>query len=173
MEYENFTAKEIYQDMLDRIGQAYFDDDFDYIRRVIFVPHTFVTFESTYVMETETDLRKMYDNLRVHFRSQNIDTYHRVCHAAEFKSSTLIEGMHVTHMLSDVQQVEDSYPVRSFLKCVDNVWQVFCSDNAITEDGWHSRALKHAKKPNYFEQGANAHLRDLMHPPKQGEETND
>ncbi len=173
MQYENSTAKEIYQDMLDRIGRAYFEDDFDYIRRVIFVPHTFVTFESTYVMETESDLRVMYDNLRSHLKRHNIDTYDRFCHAADFKSPTLIEGMHMTHMLSGAQQIEKPYPVRSFLKLIDGEWQVFCSDNALTDDGWPTRALKHAKKHNFSEQAATAHLRNIMEPSQTGEELND
>ncbi|MGB3245008.1 MAG: hypothetical protein WBB25_10765 [Sulfitobacter sp.] len=135
------AAKAIYQDLLDRITTSYWDNDFDGLTKMIRVPHKVSSFGPVVPINTRSDLRGLFDNIRGYLLKNAITQYHRACLAAQFNSADEIEGMHETRLLVGAQLFEDPYPVKSVLRRIDDVWWVCESDNALEPDRGFGRVF--------------------------------
>lgn len=124
-------AQQIYQQMLDRIGAAYFARDWAYFHHAIAVPHTFVTFDGQHEIADADGLRRIFDSVRQMIAERGITNYARICEAALFRSEDTIEGAHVTYLLRQGQTVSEPFPSKSILRVIDGYWRVCASDNAI------------------------------------------
>lgn len=87
-------ARRIYQDVLDRMNQAYFDGDLGVYRQLVHLPFTLSTFDSKVELTTPDEVGLMFRNLRLFLSSKNITSYIRVCIAARFLDPDTIEGTH-------------------------------------------------------------------------------
>ena len=127
-------AKQIYQDLLDRIGASYWENDFAAFSRMIHVPHQISSFGPVVPIDTQEDLRSVFDGIRNYFERASVTLYDRNCVAARFKENGSICGMHETRILSGSQIIEPPYPVKSLLREIDGAWMVCSSDNAFDPD---------------------------------------
>lgn len=137
-------AKQIYQDLLNRIAASYWNDDFAAYARMIAVPHKVSSFGPTAYIKTQSDLRRLFDDIRTFQSVKAITEYHRICLAARFITEDEIEGAHETRLLSGAQTIERPYPVRSILRRFGKSWMVCESDNAIESDVGLGHILKRA-----------------------------
>lgn len=136
------SAKDIYQDLLDRIAASYDAGDFEAYSRMIRVPHEVSSLGPKVQINTMGELRVLFNSIRMHFEHTGITDYVRTCISAEFVASDEIVGTHETRMLSNAQVVETPYPVKSHLRLIDGVWWVCKSDNAVEPDKGFGRILK-------------------------------
>ena len=134
-------AKEIYQDLLDRLSCAYEANDFDAYARMIRVPHEVSSYGPKVQVNTMGELRVLFDSIRWHFAKTGVTDYVRTCISAEFISPTEIVGTHETRMLAGTQVVDTPYPVKSYLQLIDGSWWVCKSDNALEPDNGIGRVL--------------------------------
>ena len=137
-------AKQVYQDLLDEIAGYYTLGDWGGFRRVIHVPHRFVTFEASFVIPTEVELRRLFDAFRDHQRALGVTDFARVCEAAMFRGEAGIEGTHVTHLLRNGNYVEEPFPAKTILRKIDGQWKVTSSDNAVDRRSMITIALVRA-----------------------------
>lgn len=140
-EHSDAYAKEIYQDLLERIARAYETNDFEAYSKMIRIPHEVSSYAPKVTLRTQGDLRKLFDNIRSNLAQMGITGYERTCVSASFVSCEEIIGTHETRMFSGTHLVDRPYPVQSILRLIDNVWWVCRSDNAIEPENSIARAL--------------------------------
>jgi hypothetical protein len=135
------SAREIYQDLLDRVALALETGDFDAYARMIHVPHEVTSYAPKLVIDTRSDLRVFFDTIRLDLSRRGITDYVRTCVSAEHIAPDEIVGVHETRMLSGTQVVEQPYPVKSHLRLIGGDWWVCSSDNAVGPDHGFGRVL--------------------------------
>lgn len=136
------TARQIYQDLLDRIARAYETDDFEDYARMIRIPHHISSYGPPVQLDTKADLRALFDNVRTHFANLEVTDYVRTCLSARFVKDDEIIGMHETRILIKTRTLEEPYPVQSRLRFHDDAWWVCESDNALEPERGFGRVLK-------------------------------
>ncbi|WP_341365388.1 hypothetical protein [Yoonia sp. BS5-3] len=144
------TAKQIYQGALDRIGKAYFDNDFAAFQAEVYVPHHYTTQEGTeHVIANYAQLREAFDCFRDYFIGLGVTDFVRTCTGAMYLSETKIIGGHDTEVLQSGTRIRDPYSVMSIMELIDGVWQVCSSENALPDNSWQVMSFRHgAEKLN-------------------------
>ena len=134
-------AKQIYQDLLDRIAQAYFENDFAYYVSIIGLPHRFTTGEKTHILETSEELHSSFNSFREYMIGIGITNFVRVCSDAFATPNGELIGTHTTHMIANGIRQGGPYLVQSALEWRNDRWVVIASNNALLETDWQARTL--------------------------------
>ncbi|WP_342078563.1 hypothetical protein [Yoonia sp. SS1-5] len=138
---DDAEAKRIYQELLDKIGQSYFDADFAYFRDVIHVPHTLHSQGQTVHVDTDEDLRAGFNKFRSYLAGIGVTEFIRTCEDAMFLNEQQIIGEHTSHLLRNGVWSREPYNVRSMLRRTDGRWQVCSSENALPDSAWQIMAM--------------------------------
>ncbi|MFQ6551568.1 hypothetical protein AAD018_004375 [Aestuariibius insulae] len=139
-------AKELYQEMLDRMGAAYETGDFDAYCDAIEAPFTLATFEHEITMRTQDDLRVMFNAFRKRLDQVGVTQFVRSCIAAEFHGPEMIEGTHVSSCLRDGMYIEDPFPVTSILRRRGPHWKAASSQNALPDPSLFTQVMVEARQ---------------------------
>lgn len=138
----HITAKQIYQELLDRLSEAYMREDFDYFRSMIHTPHEFVTKSGETILNDDEGLHRAFITFRRYMDSQGMTDFVRTSKSARFVSETEIEGTHVSHLVCGTKWIEEPYLVMSQLKVIDGIWKVYASYHEINDKSWTARSVK-------------------------------
>lgn len=143
-------ARQIYQDSLDQIGKAYFDNDFDAFKAKIHVPHQYATQDGTqHVITNHTQMRDAFDCFRDYMFGLGVTHFVRNCTGAMALCETKIIGGHQSEFLQNGTRIRDPYDVMSIMELIDGTWQVTSSENALPDNAWQVMSFRHgAEKPN-------------------------
>ena len=130
----NEEAKEIFQEVLDRVSKAVLEYDEATLRDVIILPTRMTTQNAEIVFETVEDWLTL--TLRVHrgLASLGVNHYVRLVQSAEFLSDSYIEGVYDTHSLCNAIPMAPAYTNRSTLKLVDGAWKFGMMEAEITNE---------------------------------------
>ncbi len=139
-----YEAARIYQDLLDRINDAYATGDFGAFAELVYVPHHLRTSTKTYVLRDRDQLKKMFEEFISHLTNLRVDNFIRECKSAEFRGADRIEGDHLSHMLRGTDYVEPMFRSRSLLMRVGQSWMVCASENRVNENSASCQALEAA-----------------------------
>lgn len=135
------TAKEIYQELLDDIGDAHRQRNFDTFRRFFILPHWFVTFETERNIEDEDQLRLAFDAMCKHMDRVGISQPTRVCLLADFEGADKIKGCHESRLINGLNHVESAFVVFSTLVRGSDTWMVAESQYAESAPSLPSIAM--------------------------------
>lgn len=117
------SAREIYQDHLDRVSRAVWTSDFDAVAKEMAYPHQISSFDTDVEIATPAQL---VENMR-HFRETMISLgakeYHRICQSAHFSEDrTQIQGQHATYILRSGTYATEPYLNEMILVLRNGIW---------------------------------------------------
>lgn len=122
------SALAIANDLLTRTGDAMQTGDFAGFMQCFSVPLVMETFDGKQLLQTRSDIERVFDAVRT-FRSSNaIVEVIRENVAAEFVAADTIAATHVCRMLQEGNVLFGRpYPAYSTIRKVDGIWRInFC-----------------------------------------------
>ncbi len=117
-------AKIIYQRLLDEIGTAIETRDYAAYRMHFSLPHPMRTAETELVVETDEQLRAVFDKTCTKLALQNVRGLTRVCTVAQYVDETTIRGSHETWLVTPASQIRQTYNALSTLRREHGRWRV-------------------------------------------------
>ena len=147
-------AKQVYQDLLDKICYAYFENDFDAFQDAMHMPHHYRTETDAQQIDTADQLLRAFHCFRDYFVGLGVTDFIRTCTGAALLGPDKIAASHMTELLCNGTRLRQPYEVWAIVKKVDGIWKVASSENAISDTSWQAHA---------FRQGA-----EFKHKPLQG-----
>ncbi|MGB7244451.1 MAG: hypothetical protein WBC93_20485 [Sulfitobacter sp.] len=132
----DIEASVLYQAVLDKLSQAYLDQDFETIRAHVVLPFTRRTLCSETLLETDEDLIRGASAFSRALQGLGVNQFIRLVTDAEFLSPDYIEGHHVTHTLRNAVRVFPSYSDRFVLKRDNGCWKITEHDSALNNSKW-------------------------------------
>ena len=135
-------ASEIYQDLLDRICDAYFVGDFPAFKTAIHTPHTYSTEEKQHRIENDAQMEQAFNCFRDYLQGMGVTDFIRECTGAAFLAPNRIIGGHKSELLRNGTRLREPYTVWATLELLDGVWKVTSSEIAIADTAWQSVAFR-------------------------------
>ncbi|WP_439122668.1 hypothetical protein [Marivita sp.] len=128
------TAYEIGYALLDMTKAAYFANDFTLFARAFMLPHEHVTLQGFAVLETEEDLRMLFDRMQAEFQRLEVDNIARQLISAEFVTPHNILATAVTQLFSNGVLANQPFAVQSTLLRCGQHWRIATANYAIPLD---------------------------------------
>jgi hypothetical protein len=116
-------AKQIYQDLLDKICRAYFENDFCAFEEAMHVPHHFRTECVAQQIDTIDQLRHAFNCFREYFLGFGVTDFFRTCTGATPIGTDKIVGRHVTELLQNGTRLRPPYEVWGTLELIGDSWK--------------------------------------------------
>ncbi|MBV7396528.1 hypothetical protein [Mameliella sediminis] len=140
-------ARKVASGFLEATGQALLSGDFDLFRDCFRLPQSIVTVGGTRLLETETDLRQTFEEVRRHYARIGMERLDRWIEVALFDGPDVIRSCHVTHMLSQDGRLLNS-PVLTLSRIVraGDRWWIAGTQYSVPADGPHGQALLSANR---------------------------
>lgn len=135
-------AKQIYQDLLDKICRAYFENDFCAFEEAMHVPHHFRTECVAQQIDTIDQLRHAFNCFREYFLGFGVTDFFRTCTGATPIGTDKIVGRHVTELLQNGTRLRPPYEVWGTLELIGDSWKVASSENALSDMSWQAHAVR-------------------------------
>ncbi len=132
MKSDTNNALQIYQAHVDALSAAMMDRDFGAFADRIELPHMILQERAEHLIETRDELESYFHGLHQMLKSHGTTDYVRIATEAAFKSDTVIEGNHVTHILQGGKRLVKPYPNRLRLEQINGEWLETVAANAIT-----------------------------------------
>ena len=129
---ETKTAFQIGYDLLEKTRDSLLAEDFDTFAECFFLPHLHVTVEGVAVLETEEDLRCIFDRVVSNYRRMGVDEIIRPLVASEFIDAHHIDSTAVSYIYARRKLINTPYPVRSELILSDGRWQIAAANYGVT-----------------------------------------
>jgi hypothetical protein len=131
----------IAEDLLERTGAAMMAGDFDQFAKYFHLPQQVETFETVSLLETEMDLRTVFDAVRTYYQMKGVTRMVRRCVSAAFNDAMTVASTHETRLLHGSQFVQKPFPAFSTIAFVNDGWKVTSCSYAIDDAPEHNRAL--------------------------------
>lgn len=125
------TAYEIGYALLNRTKRAYFEDDFPLFASAFLLPHEHVTLHGWAVLQTEEDLRVLFDRMKAEFQRLEVDDIVRPLVSAEFVTPFNILATAESHIFSRGRRVAEPYAVQSTLLLCGTEWRIATANYCI------------------------------------------
>ncbi len=134
-------ARAIAQGLLAATGEALRAGDFVAFRNCFRLPQTVQTFNGSSVIETEDDLRQIFDRVRDHFARIGVTELVRHVVNVDFRDADTILSTHESRLLGGNELLETPYPVFSILHRTETGWVIGDSNYAIPDEDGHEQAI--------------------------------
>lgn len=134
-------AHAVSEHLLSVTGQALMRADFAGFAPCFLLPQELATFEGSRRLDSEDDLRSVFDGVIRHFRLSGVTDLVRQCQSAEFDGPDTVQAMHQSWLLAGDRLVQPSYPSFSILRRTRGVWKIAFSQYAIADAPAHVAAL--------------------------------
>jgi hypothetical protein len=115
-------AMAIYQDLLDRMGEALVAGDADTFVRHVFVPCEVRTDSETILIDSDAKSRQHFAKFHQALMAQGTDAYTRIAKSAVFDGSDCIHGRHETIITSKGKLVAPRFYNEMTIKRRDGIW---------------------------------------------------
>jgi hypothetical protein len=125
------TAYEIGYALLNKTKRAYFEDDFTLFASAFLLPHEHVTLQGWAVLETEEDLRMLFERMKAEFQRLEVDDIVRPLVSAEFVTPFNILATAESHIYSRGKRVAEPYAVQSTLMRCGNEWRIATANYCV------------------------------------------
>ncbi len=114
----------IYQRLLDEIGAAVSAGDFAAYAVHFSLPHPMQTAAGETLVQTEEDLRHLFDSTCNSLALRNLNGLTRICTIADYADDQTIRGSHETWLMNPQNEIRERYVALSTLRWRDGVWRV-------------------------------------------------
>jgi len=142
------AACAVSQELLDRSGVGLMRNEYATFRSCFLLPTTVETFEGVRTIETEDELRGVFDAVGRYFRSIGVTHLARHCVSATFKAPDVIWATHETRLVCHGTNLpREPYPTFSVLRDTPEGWRVAHSTYAIEGTHQHSEAMLRPSEP--------------------------
>lgn len=138
------SAKEIYQERMDIATNAFFNWDFEGVRKTLFFPTLIETDDKVVRLETWEDYFPWILGYRKKMDAYGVTSYHRICRQAMsgYMDSDRIEGIHETYILHKTTPVVEPYLVQATLIRSNGAWLSAASRASVDNPSWSIIANK-------------------------------
>lgn len=123
-------ARDVYQRLLDEIGEAVILNDKDRYTENFLLPHSLQTLEKSFDIQTVLVLEDFFDKMVVRLKKLDVVELTRWCTVAEFIDAKTIRGCHETRLINRNVVIVEDYIALSTLTLVDGRWKVSSSQYA-------------------------------------------
>lgn len=115
--------------------------DFEAMRACLVLPYEVETFEGRLRVETEADLRSMFEHMQLYYRATGVTALARRCLEAEFRDANTISGLFETRLIHFGNRLERP-PFATFVEIrrIAGDWKV-ARGQYLLDDTRHGRAL--------------------------------
>ncbi len=138
----NLKAEDIAEDLLCATGKALSNGDLDGIGSYFEVPQVMETLAGKRLVETEEDVRQVFEAIIGYFEENGITDVVRTVISSEFLSENVIGSTHVSQLMrSDGSPYHAPYPSYSVLRKTEGKWRISSSIYAIVDNPEHVAAL--------------------------------
>lgn len=131
--YSDEVAKQIYQSLLDDIGDAINARDKDGYISHILLPHRMHTYQKTIDIEHPDEMGLYFERLVKHIDDLGVVELIRHCTLASFSDPDTISGCHESKLINKAVVIVEDYFGLSTLKKIDGKWKVAASQYAEVE----------------------------------------
>jgi uncharacterized protein (TIGR02246 family) len=128
------SPRAVHQDLLDRTGQAYRDNDFDAFAACFLLPQHVATHDGSRHLQTRDDLLAMFTSMRAFFAEKGATHLDRRSQAADHDGPDTIRATHESRLMAGDRVVQTAYPAYSILKRHEGVWKVAFSQYVVDTD---------------------------------------
>ena len=135
------SARDIVEDMLRRTSDAILAQDFEAMNACFGLPLLLETSDTKLIIKTEDEHRDLFDRLVEGYVSKRVTDIIRVCEVAEFISPTTIRSLHISHIMSGNQRVDDPIPTLATTELVGGVWKITAAQYAASKNVPVGRAM--------------------------------
>lgn len=127
---------EIFQDWLDRVGDAVVAGDFETYAAAVALPFTLITEASTISVPDESALRAGFDTYRVMLDAQRVTHMVRTASDVCAMGPGLILGNYTTHLMSNALPVVPPFISAMTLRDENGVWKASMIVNSTSNAKW-------------------------------------
>ncbi|MEI4470512.1 hypothetical protein [Frigidibacter sp. MR17.24] len=132
---------QIFQSWLDRVGQTFFDNDFDAYADTMALPFIVMTTRRTMIITDRETLHEGFDAFRHLIRNQRATDLFRVATDVYPIGGAILSGCYETHLLRGGQRLIEAYRSSALLRReADGIWRASCIANAMSNRSWPIRA---------------------------------
>lgn len=135
------SARQIAERILEATRRGLMENRFDMFRACIAIPTRIETFEASRQIETEEELREVFEAVRRYHASRRVTHLDRRCVEADFSGPGRISFTYETRLLEGPRLVQEPYPVMSDAVLDAGRWKVVRSSYAIVDQPQHIKAL--------------------------------
>lgn len=136
------SARDVIEVMLGRTSDAILANDFEAMHACFALPLLLVTQETELVIDSVDDHRRLFERLVEGYKSKQVTAIIRVCEVAEFISPTIIRSLHISHIMSGDQRVEDPMPTIATTELFGDTWRITAAQYAATAHVPVGRAME-------------------------------
>jgi len=133
------NPRAIHQEVLDRTGQAYFEDDFDTFAQYFLLPQDVATFDGTRHLKDRSDLEDLFRSMRAFMLAKGGTRLERWNVAAEFDDPETLRAIHESRLMNAYEVIGNGHAAFSILRFSEGRWQVAYSQYIVEQD--HAAAL--------------------------------
>lgn len=112
----------IYQSFLDRSGEALVAGDGDAFLDLMVWPHTLMTEDETFFLESRETGRMHFHGFSNALRAQGVDSYTRVATAAQFIDDVTLTGEHKSYITARGKLIVPVFENEATLTLSNGVW---------------------------------------------------
>lgn len=118
------SARDIIELMLSKTGNAVLQNDFEAMSACFSVPFVHETPDTKIVVRTKEEHGIFFDKLIEGYRRKNVTEIIRICEDAQFVSPTMIRSLHVSHLMSGDQRLENPMPTLATTELFETTWRI-------------------------------------------------
>ena len=135
------AAREIIEPMLRKTSTAILTNDFDAMNDCFSLPLLLETSETKMIISSVEEHRRLFERLVEGYFSRNVTDIIRVCEVAEYVAPTVIRSLHISHVMSGDQRVDDPMPTLATTELIDGSWKIVAAQNAASKNVPVGRAM--------------------------------
>jgi hypothetical protein len=130
MDRNNQRARDVYQRLLDEIGEAVIVEDKDRYTENFLLPHCLQTLDKSFDIQTVLELENLFFKMVERLKKFDVIELTRWCTVANFVDAKTIRGCHETRLINRNFVIVEDYIALSTLTLVDGMWKVSSSQYA-------------------------------------------
>jgi hypothetical protein len=114
--------------------QAIETHNFDLFRPCFHLPHKLSTFDGSFILETDDDLREIFDEVVASLRANGATRYERISTSAKRVSPTRIAATHESYVYRGQTLLGEPAVALSTIDWIDGKWAVSAGQYAVSTD---------------------------------------
>jgi len=141
MKSSSDSARAITTELLNRSGRAFVNGDFDAFLSCISLPYRLETFDGKRLVETEDQLRDVFEAVRMHHRKTSVTEMNRHVVEALFRDQDTILATFETRLLHKNILTQAPYPVFAVIVRENGAWKTNNMTVAVEDSAAHNALL--------------------------------
>jgi len=123
-EADHSAAEALAHAFLDKTGTSILNGDFQTYASCFHLPQRVETFDGLKLLETENDLKSVYESVHNWLLKMGATDFSRHILAAEFRGEDVLGVAYETRIMRDTELLADPYPNYGRIARIDGTWKI-------------------------------------------------